>query len=46
LNLPLASFFAAGIGILPRARQLVRDIEGAAQIGLVGGGVLNTTTGG
>ena len=30
----------------PRARQLVRDIEGAAQIGLVGGGVLNTTTGG
>jgi len=25
---------------------MVRDIEGAAQIGLVGGGVLNATAGG
>ena len=32
--------------LFPRARQLVRDIEGAAQIGLVGGGVLNATTDG
>jgi DNA (cytosine-5)-methyltransferase 1 len=31
---------------IPRARQMVRDIEGAAQIGLVGGGVLNATAGG